>query len=137
MGTIQTRTCSCEHENLGWDLTARRGRAIPRAEVKGSLARVRSIELTPNEYAALQEFGETYRIFVVDFALHRSNRRVKEYRQVRADIWKSQYGTTLSVEPLTGARLTAIRGGDRAPSGAPTARWISMAFAGSTFVYIP
>lgn len=56
-------------DNSGWDVTASKGRKLLRLEVKGHLGDVVHFELTPNEYAKMQAYADTYRVCLVRSAL--------------------------------------------------------------------
>lgn len=60
---------SKEQDNVGWDLEAVRDRTKLLLEVKGLSGSHLVIELTPNEYAKMQEHRDSYRICVVTNAL--------------------------------------------------------------------
>ena len=52
-------------EKKGWDLEARRGPLLLRVEVKGCSGVDALAELTPNEYAKLLAFQDSYRVCIV------------------------------------------------------------------------
>jgi len=56
-------------ERLGWDFVARKGAVTLHVEVKGVSAAAIYFELTPNEYAKLQQYADRYRVCVVCDAL--------------------------------------------------------------------
>jgi len=60
---------SFEQDNLGWDLTAVSGKRELRLEVKGLSGSQIVVELTPNEYAAMKQHRDSYRVCVVTNAL--------------------------------------------------------------------
>lgn len=60
---------SFEEDNLGWDLTAVSGKRELRLEVKGLSGSHIVVELTPNEYAAMKQHRDSYRVCVVTNAL--------------------------------------------------------------------
>lgn len=60
---------SVETENRGWDLVVKRRGQSFHVEVKGTSLEEIAFELTPNEFARLQEKWETYRVCVVCKAL--------------------------------------------------------------------
>jgi hypothetical protein len=60
---------SVEQDYVGWDLVARKGRERLHIEVKGCSGSSIYFELTPNEFAKLQEHTARYRVCVVCDAL--------------------------------------------------------------------
>ena len=56
---------SVEKDNRGWDLEATKKGKTLYLEVKGHLGNVIQFELTPNEYARMQEHSKIYRVCVV------------------------------------------------------------------------
>jgi len=60
---------SVESDGVGWDLTAWRGESQLFVEVKGTKGSVVGFELTPNEYRALRENTDIYRICAVTLCL--------------------------------------------------------------------
>ncbi len=60
---------SVEADNVGWDLEAVNGDETLLIEVKGHKGNVVQFELTPNEYAQLQQKKDKYRICVIRNAL--------------------------------------------------------------------
>ena len=60
---------SVEKDNRGWDLEATKKGKTLYLEVKGHLGNVIQFELTPNEYARMQEHSKIYRVCVVRNAL--------------------------------------------------------------------
>ena len=60
---------SVEKDNRGWDLEAKRNLETLYLEVKGHIGNVIQFELTPNEYAKMQEHSKIYRLCVVRNAL--------------------------------------------------------------------
>jgi hypothetical protein len=92
---------SVERENLGWDLEITQdGRTLFRVEVKGR-GGCGDVELTPNEYAAMQSNKEgLYRLAVVRNAL--SDPMLTLFEQEDTG-WRSADGKTLRLTPKTGA----------------------------------
>ena len=60
---------SVEKDNVGWDLEAVHGKVKLRLEVKGLSGPDICVELTPNEYAKMQEYCDSYQLCVVTSAL--------------------------------------------------------------------
>ena len=75
---------SVEKENRGWDLEAARDNEKLRIEVKGLSGSDLSVELTPNEYAALKKKDKDYRLCVVSQALKNPCLHVCRYSKERA-----------------------------------------------------
>jgi hypothetical protein len=97
-----------EKDNRGWDIEARRGREVLFVEIKGHLKEKIWFELTPNEYAKLQEKGLSYRVCVVRNAL--VNQEVEEYRPMsKCDGWaleRLDKPGQISLKPMTAARAS-------------------------------
>lgn len=81
------RVMSVERDNVGWDFEARKGSELLRLEVKGRSISELRFELTPNEYAKLQEHSDTYRLCVVCDALDSPEIYVLQPRQ-DGSLWK-------------------------------------------------
>ncbi len=60
---------SVEKDNRGWDLEASKKGVVLRLEVKGHAGNVVQFELTPNEYAQMQNHNNSFRVCVVRNAL--------------------------------------------------------------------
>ena len=89
---------SVEKDNRGWDLEARRENETLSIEVKGLSGKELSVELTPNEYAALKnsEKGEDYRLCVVFTALTDPRLVVCRYKK-KARKWVVEDKPTASI----------------------------------------
>jgi len=97
---------SVERDNVGWDLEAQKDDITLFIEVKGLSGKDIVIELTPNEYKALEGKDKyDYRLCAVTSALHeKSILHVFQFNNV-LDKWESQDGTTLTLKEIKGARL--------------------------------
>jgi hypothetical protein len=99
---------SQEKDNVGWDLTAARGKRELRLEVKGLSGSQIVVELTPNEYSAMTSYQESYRVCVVTTALVSPKLEVFAYSS-DAGGWESLLveGRALTIEKIVAARCTA------------------------------
>lgn len=95
-------------QNLGWDLQASLKSEKPLLlEVKGLSRSEITIELTPNEYAQMQNHKEDYRICVVSSADNYKIRTLHRFRfSAERTEWIDQNGRQLRVTEMTGARAT-------------------------------
>lgn len=95
-------------QNLGWDLEARlKSEKALLLEVKGLSGSEITIELTPNEYAQMQNHKEDYRICVVLSADNYKTRTLYRFRySAERNEWIDQNGRQLRVTKMTGARAT-------------------------------
>jgi hypothetical protein len=59
------RVDSVEQDNIGWDLNAVSGKRELKLEVKGLSGSQLVVDLTPNEYDAMQKHRDSYRVCVV------------------------------------------------------------------------
>lgn len=98
--------CSVEKDNAGWDLEARKDQSLLRLEVKGLSQDAVTVELTPNEYAKMQNHKDSYRICVVTNALSANPRLAVFSYSVGNDKWQDEGGLRLSIAELVAARLT-------------------------------
>jgi len=97
---------SFEKDNVGWDLEAVRGQIKLRREVKGLSGPEHCVELTPNEYAKMQEYRQSYRICVVTNAL--SNPRLDVFAfSPDSQRWEDDDGRPLAIEKIIAARCRA------------------------------
>lgn len=99
-------------QNLGWDLEAKHksknNGALLLLEVKGLSGNDITIELTPNEYAQMQNHKENYRICVVTRADSRRTRELHRFSySVEQNGWIDQDSKKLQVTEVTGARAIA------------------------------
>lgn len=93
-------------ENLGWDILATRGDEKLFVEVKGLSGSNLAIELTPNEYRAMQEHQQQFRLCVVINALTAPKVEFFAYAERRGE-WESRGGRVLRIEERTAARCSA------------------------------
>lgn len=97
---------SVEQENLGWDLEAKkRGAPTLSIEVKGTGGIDVLAELTPNEFRAMVD-RPNYRLAIVTSALNRKP-LLHVFLQTRNEDWSDDHGCKLSVNTITGARVSA------------------------------
>jgi hypothetical protein len=97
---------SVERDNLGWDLEASQASRLLRLEVKGLSGNQLTIELTPNEYTAMQSYRESYRLCVVTNALTTPSLEVFAYSPDSGQ-WENDGRTVLRVAERVGARCSA------------------------------
>jgi hypothetical protein len=99
---------SVEKDNVGWDLDATRGRRALKLEVKGLSGSQVVVDLTPNEYAAMKDYPDTYRVCVVTDALTAPRLEVFA-RSPESGQWESTItrGRVLAVQEIVAARCTA------------------------------
>jgi hypothetical protein len=97
---------SVERDNLGWDLEASNGKSLHYLEVKGLSGTGVSVELTPNEYDAMRERWERFKVCIVTNAL--SNRRSLSIFSCSKEggDWKDVDDNKLVVKRVSGARLS-------------------------------
>lgn len=94
---------SVERDNVGWDLEASHGNITLRVEVKGLSGSDITVELTPNEYARMQEHRESYRLCVVTNALNAPRLSVFGYSN-DSGRWEDRDGVPLNIDEIIGAR---------------------------------
>jgi len=93
-------------EARGWDIEARDSRGPIFVEVKGLSGQEVAVELTPNEFAKLDEHKERYVLFIVTGALTQA-RQGRVFRfDAKQDAWISGQGERLAIAPIVGARCT-------------------------------
>lgn len=97
---------SVEKDNVGWDLDAVLGRRELRLEVKGLSGAALVVDLTPNEYRAMKEYRDSYRLCVVTNALTAPCLEVFAYSP-EAGRWESAAGRVLIVEDIVAAHCSA------------------------------
>jgi Domain of unknown function (DUF3883) len=100
---------SVEKENLGWDLNVTKSGRLFRVEVKGR-AGCGAVELTPNEYAAMQDkkIRLSYRLAIVQNALSESPVLTLFHYEPVSETWKSALDATLSLRKKVGAIATFL-----------------------------
>lgn len=96
---------SVERDNVGWDLEAVRGSVLLRLEVKGLSGPHVVVELTPNEYARMQEHSNSYRLCIVTSALAAPELIVFEHSE-HAEAWIDQHGRQLEIDERVAARCS-------------------------------
>ncbi len=97
---------SVERDNMGWDLNAVYGSRWLRLEVKGLSGSEAVVDLTPNEFAAMQRHRDSYRLCIVTNALSRPRLEVFAYSPEMAG-WTSADGRLLRIEKFIAVRCTA------------------------------
>lgn len=97
---------SVEADNVGWDLEARQKSEFLRIEVKGLSGSTISVELTPNEYAKMRQFRDSYRLCVVTNALASPKLDVFAFSETNKR-WESDDRQILSIEKIVAARCSA------------------------------
>ena len=100
---------SVEREAKGWDLEATGVDGLWLVEVKGLSGSRLSCEVTPNEFAAMNNRAhrKRYVLYVVCNALDAPIAAIFRWR---ADAWRTDDGRTLNVVPRTGAVLSCDQG---------------------------
>jgi Domain of unknown function (DUF3883) len=95
---------SFESDNLGWDLVAKLNNRELKLEVKGLSGVEVCVELTPNEYKAMNKHKSTYLLCVVTQALTNPSLQVFEYSFEWKE-WISEKNNILRCSEFTGARF--------------------------------
>ncbi|GAB6152866.1 hypothetical protein JCM17380_16160 [Desulfosporosinus burensis] len=96
---------SVEKDNVGWDLEGYiNSELFVRIEVKGLSGKAPTFELTPNEYAMMGKFKDSYRLCVVTSALSAPLLGVYNYSP---DIgaWQTDEGIVLKLNEAVSARF--------------------------------
>lgn len=99
---------SVEKDNKGWDLEVARGNATLLVEVKGCSGKSALIELTPNEYSAMQRQAnrDACRLAIVTRALEKRHARISIIAFNGSDeTWRDQDGRRATLAELTWARV--------------------------------
>ncbi|MBC5767555.1 DUF3883 domain-containing protein [Ramlibacter albus] len=100
------RAVDVSKEAKGWDIEAVDSEGPIMIEVKGLSGQNVCVELTPNEFAKMQEHQDRYILFVVTGALTQSRTgRVFRYDAQRA-AWVSGQQERLAIAPIVAARCT-------------------------------
>jgi hypothetical protein len=97
---------SVERDNVGWDLNAVNAVRELRLEVKGLSGSDAVVDLTPNEYRAMRQHRDSYRVCVVTNALTDPSLEVFAYSR-ETSRWESPAGRVLAVEEIVAARCSA------------------------------
>ena len=100
------RVDSLERDNVGWDLSAVLGKRELRLEVKGLSGSQIVVELTPNEYDAMREHRESYRVCVVTNALTEPRLAVFAY-SLDSRQWESHDHRVLDIQENISARCSS------------------------------
>jgi hypothetical protein len=100
------RVSSVERDNLGWDLNAVAGKRNLQLEVKGLSGSRLVVELTPNEYSAMNGHQDSYRICIVTNTLTAPSLNVFAYSPDSGQ-WMSPERQLLTVQELVAARCSA------------------------------
>ena len=97
---------SVETENKGWDLEFTRQSSKLLVEVKGCSGKVGQVELTPNEYAAMNRLRnrDVYRLAIVTSALEAPRLSIVSFNG-SDESWRDQDDRKVLLEPRTGARV--------------------------------
>ncbi len=98
---------SVERDNVGWDLNAIRDKRELKLEVKGLSGSDIVIQLTPNEYAMMQEHRDTYRVCVVSTALAEPTLEVFSYVPESRQ-WESASRRVLNVQTIIAAQCHVL-----------------------------
>jgi hypothetical protein len=106
--SIGYKVGSFEKDNVGWDLEAIRGQIKLRLEVKGLSGPELCVELTPNEYAKMREYRQSYRICVVTNALSKPRLDVFAFSP-DSQRWEDQDGRPLAIDEIVAARCRASK----------------------------
>ena len=97
---------SVEKDNIGWDLNAVSGKRKLKLEVKGLSGEQIVVELTPNEYKAMEANLDSYRICVVTSAQLQPRLEVFGYSN-DSSRWESAQGRVLNLQEIIAVRCTA------------------------------
>jgi hypothetical protein len=97
---------SVERDNVGWDLNAVNAVRELRLEVKGLSGSDAVVDLTPNEYRAMDQHRDSYRVCVVTIALTDPSLEVFAYSR-ETSRWESPAGRVPAVEKIIAAHCTA------------------------------
>ena len=96
---------SVEKDNVGWDLEIATGSVILKVEVKGLSGSKMAVELTPNEFKALNKKHENYFLFIVTDALSKKP-NFEVFSCVRkSNILIGHKKTELTINRVVGARI--------------------------------
>ena len=95
---------SVEEENKGWDLEFTRGACTLLVEVKGRSGDVGTVELTPNEYAAMCRHRYKYKLAIVTRALEDPRLSIISFNG-SDETWRDQHEREVRLEPRMGVRV--------------------------------
>ena len=97
---------SVENDNVGWDLEFTKGNEKLCVEVKGRAGSRLSVELTPNEYEAMEDQKTAaYRLAIVTCALDQPRLAVIRFHP-RDKSWRDRDHVKFLVSEKTGARVS-------------------------------
>ncbi len=96
---------SVEKDNLGWDLEILAGKTILKVEVKGLSGNKMAVELTPNEFKALNKKLETYFLFIVSEALSKKPNWEVFSCNRKSNILVGSKKTILNINKVISARI--------------------------------
>lgn len=97
---------SVEQDNVGWDLEATLDKRNLKLEVKGLSGSDLVVDLTPNEYAKMNEQRKTFRLCTVTDALSDPYLAIFQFHP-ESGHWESNDGRILAVNEVVSARCSA------------------------------
>ena len=100
------RVESVEQDNVGWDLNVVLGKRNLKLEVKGLCGSQIVVDLSPNEYDAMGEYWESYKVCVVTNALTEPCLEVFAYSPDSRQ-WESPERRVLNIQEIIAARCSA------------------------------
>lgn len=98
---------SVERDNVGWDLEATLDKRKLRLEVKGLSGSELAAELTPNEYAKMNEHQDTFRLCIVTTALVNPTLAIFQFSS-ESGRWEFD-GQVLTINEVISARCSVNR----------------------------
>ncbi len=101
------RVDSVEQDNIGWDLNAVCGKRELKLEVKGLSGSQIVVDLTPNEYAAIQKHRDSYRVCVVIGAFTEPCLAIFAYSP-DSGRWEGPDRVGIRIQEIVAARCSAI-----------------------------
>lgn len=101
------RVESFEKDNVGWDLNAVLGKRDLKLEVKGLSGSQIVVELTPNEYAAMGKYRDSYRVCVVTNTLSKPCLEIFAYSPDSRQ-WESPERLVLNIKEIIAAKCSVI-----------------------------
>jgi hypothetical protein len=96
---------SVEKDNVGWDLEINTGSVTLKVEVKGLSGSKMAVELTPNEFKALNKKQENYFLFIVTDALSKKPNFEVFSCLRKSNILIGHKKTELTINRVIGARI--------------------------------
>ena len=99
---------SVERDNVGWDLEATLDKRRLKLEVKGLSGSEIAVELTPNEYAKMNENRDSFRLCTVTSTLTEPELSIFQLNSESGN-WESRDGRSLTVNEGVSARCYANR----------------------------